>query len=515
MNIKNLLPVALMVLMVLGLQAQNQSTYGCGVGLAEGTAIKERMLENRRTVPQEAIDAFQNSRNIKYLPVKFHVVTNSAGEGQVQLSNLMAMLCDMNNDFASQDVQFYMQGSSNSINFIRNNSIYNDGASFSSQLAMVGAKSPGAINIFISPSVNNGVASYYTGAGDFVFVLNAMCNGSSSTGTHEVGHYFTLPHTFFGWEGQDAMASYSPGNVPNTINGSSVERVARTGGTANCTFAADGFCDTPADYISYRDFCPFTGALKDPNGVQIDPEESNFMSYFADACVDSFSADQKSAMAADILSRWNTFNPPANISAVSGNSVTASSPANNSTIGLNSDVNVSWSSVSGATGYLVKLSRSINGFPLTTILDTIVYSNSVSVAKERLDFPREYTWNIRPINQYQACGLTSSNFKFNTIESTTSVINHATFSENADMRIAQNPLSSSTAELFINVPKNLVAALSVYSINGKQLMHLEGIQLNKGDNAQLMEVGALANGVYILNLQTELGSLQQKLVIQR
>lgn len=515
MNIKNLLPLAFLAFMALGLQAQNQSTYGCGVGLAEGAVIKERMMENRRNVPQEAIDAFQNSRNIKYLPVKFHVVTNTAGDGQVSLSNLMAMLSDMNNDFASQDVQFYLQGTSNSINFIKNNSIYNDGASLNSQLAMVNAKSAGAINIFISPSVSNQVASYYTGAGDFVFVLNQMCNGSSSTGTHEVGHYFTLPHTFYGWEGQNAMTSYSPGNVPNTINGSSVERFARTGGTANCALAADGFCDTPADYISYRDNCPFTGALKDPNGIQIDPEESNFMSYFADACVDSFSAEQKAAMASDIISRWNSFSPPAIIATVNGNGVTATYPTNNSTIQLNGDLTMSWSAVSNTTAYLVSLERTFSGVPIDQLLDTIVYTNNITIAQSRLITPSGYAWHVRPINQYQVSGSNSQTFNFTTSLASTSIINHATFSENADMRIAQNPLSSSTAEIFINIPKDLVAALSVYSINGRQLMNIEGVQLNKGDNAQLMEVGALANGVYILNLQTELGSLQQKLVIQR
>jgi hypothetical protein len=514
MNIKKLLSLAFMGVMALGVQAQNQTTYGCGVGLAEGAVIKERLLENRRTVPQEAIDAFQNSRNIKYLPVKFHVVRDANGNGQVKLSNLMAMLCDMNNDFASQDVQFYMQGVTNSINFMNNNNIYNDGAGFTSQFQMAQAKSPGAVNIFISASVGNQVASYYTGAGDFVFILNQMCNGSSSTGTHEVGHYFTLPHTFYGWEGTNAMTSYSPGNVPSSTGGVAVERVSRTSG-ANCNQAADGFCDTPADYISYRDLCPFTGTLKDPVGVQIDPEESNFMSYFADACVDSFTADQKSAMAADILSRWATFNPPSVTAAVSGNGVTASSPANNSTVELSGNLNISWSAVGGATGYLVSLERSFNGFPISTILDTIVYTNNVTLAAGRLDFPREYIWNIRPVNQYQTCGANSSTFKFNTVEPTTSVINHEVFAENADMRIAQNPLSSSTAEIFINVPKDLVGALNVYSIDGKQLISLQGIQLNAGDNAQLMEVATLSNGVYILQLQTELGSLQQKLVIQR
>jgi len=513
MKIKALIGAALLGWSSLSLQAQ-QLNADCGVSFADGQLIKQRLMENRRLVDPAEIAAFQQSRNIKYIPVKFHIVGDGNGENTVPLSNVFAMLCDMNNDYRSQDVQFYMQGVSNSVNYFNNNTVYNDGGSFGSQNIMFNNKSAGAINIFMSASVNNQVASYYTPAGDFVFVLNQMANGTSSTGTHEVGHFFTLNHTFYGWEGADVTA-YEPGNAPNLINGSPVERAVRTGGSANCASAADGFCDTPADYVSFRDNCPYTGGVKDPLGVAVDPMESNFMSYYADACVDSFTAEQKSAMAADILSRWNSFSAPTPNAVVSGAGITAVAPTNGGSVELNGDITLEWTAVSNATAYYIKIERTFGGIPIETVTEKIVYgTTTATIPQADLGFPRQYSWTVRPLNQLNTCGATSPAQSFSTTAPTSSVIGEE-FSSMSELRLMQNPLAGSTAELLINLPKDLIASLEVYSLDGRKLAGLDKIQFFAGDNAQLLEVGQLSNGVYMVVLNTPYGNLQQKLVIQR
>ncbi|WCL80011.1 zinc-dependent metalloprotease [Saprospira sp. CCB-QB6] len=513
MKIKALVGAALLGLSSLSLQAQQLNT-DCGVSFADGQLIKQRLMENRRLVDPAEIAAFQQSRNIKYIPVKFHVVGDANGENTVPLTQVFAMLCDMNNDYRTQDVQFYMQGVTNSINFFNNSSVYNDGGAFGSQNIMFNNKSAGAINIFMSASVNNQVASYYTPSGDFVFVLNQMANGTSSTGTHEVGHFFTLNHTFYGWEGADVTA-YEPGNAPNLINGVAVERAVRSGSSANCSSAADGFCDTPADYVSFRDNCPYTGGVKDPSGVAIDPMESNFMSYYADACVDSFTAEQKAAMAADILSRWNSFSAPTPNAVVSGAGLTAVTPANGGTVELNGDITLEWTAVPNATAYYVEVYRTFFGSPIAPVAIELVYgATSLTIPEADLGYPKDYSWTVRPINQLNTCGATSPTQSFSTTAPVSSVIGEE-FNSMSEMRLMQNPLTGSTAELLINLPKDLVGSLQVYSLDGRKVAGLDKIQFFAGDNAQLLEVGQLSNGIYMVVLNTPYGNLQQKLVIQR
>jgi hypothetical protein len=123
------------------------------------------------------------------------------------------MHCDLNNDYRTQDVQFVLKDATNSVRYANNTNVYNDGSGFSASSYMISNKSANCVNIYLSASVNNQVASYYSGFGDYIFVLNQMANGSSSTGSHEVGHFFSLPHTFFGWEG----TNFNDGTAPNSV----------------------------------------------------------------------------------------------------------------------------------------------------------------------------------------------------------------------------------------------------------------------------------------------------------
>ena len=491
--------------------SQQYGLTGCSVGTQEGAMIKERMLENRRLIPAEQIDAFRSSRAVTYVPVKFTIVGNSSSQGYVDIDNVFAMLCDMNDDYRTQNVQFYMKDLTNTIRYANNQNVYNDGAGFSSQSYMVQNKSSNAVNIYMSASVNNQVASYYSPVGDFIFVLNQMTNGSSSTGSHETGHFLSLPHTFLGWEG----TTFNNGTAPNSVGGDPVEKVARTGTGSNCASAADGFCDTPADYLSYRAFCPYNGGGLDPTGVAINPEESLIMSYFADQCVDSFTADQKNAMAADLLSRgWSNLAAPTPNATVTGMGMTASNPLTGTSNPLNGDITLTWNAVPNATAYVVLLERTLLGSPIETIRKTIVYgTNSLTVPASALAYPRQYTWKVKPFNQYSACGPYSSPFTFTTTAPVSS--NNDIFKENAELKIVSNPVSTSSAEILVNVPAATSGSLLLYSMDGKQIINENGIEFNSGDNVQLLDVSTLGDGTYILVITTPEGSLQQKMVISK
>ncbi len=512
MNFNKFIAVASFLLTATILFSQQQGLTGCAVGLEDGALIKERMLENRRNIAEEQIQAFQNSRAVTYIPVKYTICGDNNGSGYVDIDQVFAMHCDMNDDYRTQDVQFVLKDANNSVRYANNLNMYNDGSSFNSQSFMFSNKVSGAINIYLSASINNSVASYYSGFGDFIFVLNQMANGTSSTGSHEVGHFFSLNHTFYGWEG---APDFNNGTAPSTVNGSAVERVARSGAGSNCNSAADGFCDTPADYIAYRAFCPYNSGGKDPNGVDIDPTESLIMSYFADNCVDSFTQQQKNAIAADIISRgWQNFSAPSPNTPTNGLGITSNSPSNGATIELNGDVTLNWTADPNATGYVVFVERTLFGTPIESVVKAVVYgSTSYTIPQSMLSFPRQYTYRVKPFNQYNTCGVYSSPVGFTVVAPATSVSNQ--FNSLAELKILSNPVNASTADILINVPQATTASMLLYSIDGKQILNMQNLELNAGDNLQLLDVSSLSNGVYIFVLTSPEGSLQQKMLIQR
>lgn len=102
---------------------------------------------------------------------------------------------------------------------------------------------------------------------------------NTRTFAHELGHFFSLLHTF-------------EGNGSELVDGS------------NCTTEGDGICDTPADpytegeplanYVNAD--CRFISPLTDANGDYYNPDLGNIMSYYeCDTC--GFSWEQLNKMA--------------------------------------------------------------------------------------------------------------------------------------------------------------------------------------------------------------------------
>lgn len=495
------------------IEAQHVPHHGCSVGLEEGALIKDRMMRQRTAMqhlPRQA-NALPT-----YIPVAITSVANTSGQGHADITDIMAMMCDLNADYSDQNVFFYIK---DSIRYRQNNNLYNDAGSFNSALYMAQNKVPNALNIYISPTVQNAVASFYSPAGDYVFIITDVADGTSNTATHEVGHFFTLPHTFYGWENISYHDTYQGVNAPNSINGDAVERVARTGAGNNCATAADGFCDTPADYISDRWACPYVGSqgvlAKDPTGVDIDPAENNYMSYYYDACVTTFTAEQKAAVLADLQSRgWSNLAIPTPNNVVSGADIVITAPNNNQEILANgtNTIMLQWQPLTGATMYQVQLERMLLGQPVGIIFNTLVINNhSYTFNSSILPTPpavgtHDYRWSVKPLNNLRTCANYSpfATFKTSRTADPLSVFS-ANTAEGLQLQISPNPIENQQLRISIDSDRNTQVSLKIYSPDGKICAQQQKENLIQGNNVIMVDALMLAAGLYVVVLTNEKG----------
>ena len=226
--------------------------------------------------------------------VYFHVVSHSNGTGNIPDSRLDNQINAMNEHFSGLDTPVYRTAAANtSFRFVRagvtrtvNDAWYNAGPGSAAQTAMKNALHQGTaddLNFYTNSGGGYlGWATFpneYAGAPsqDGVVCYWASLPGSNyvpynegDTGTHEVGHWLGLYHTFQG----------------------------------GCTSPNDGVADTPLERSSFFG-CPGNKApdtCKGPSGPGVDPIE-NFMDYTDDPCMYKFSLGQSDR--AD--SMWATY----------------------------------------------------------------------------------------------------------------------------------------------------------------------------------------------------------------
>lgn len=517
--------------------AQAQPNTKCGTTIADQAIIIDQLVENRKNIKQADIDAFKNGRTVTYVPITPHNV-GYQGDDYTPIGNIYDMICDLNNNYAGHNIQFYLY---DTIRFVDDYHIWDNpqgGTSFNKMRNGNIYKQYNTVNMYITKSVNGPASSWYSPTGDYVVIRqNMMAPGKSATETHELGHYFTLPHTFYGWEGVDADATYGPGNAPTTINGWPVERVTRGSGS-NCNSSADYFCDTPADYYSDRTAppCNHTPSVKDPTGATLNPDERNIMSYFADACVDSFSNQQAAAVQADIVARSNSASnnrpnwtqwastAPTTTATVTEVGMNHIFPADGAVFPLSgSTTNFDWSAAAGATFYIVEV------YPATP---TGVYSGAGPIWSkvvrnaDAINIPNtvftdlfigfnwsRFAWKVRPLNDYSTC----TDFTLYTFfEIGTPVgVQDVEARRIMSMEVNPNPVVGNSTTVVINSNEEIEGAIQLYSIQGQLLAEQPSQLLTTGQNRIEINLNTISAGTYMVVVQTERGALHQKLIIQR
>ena len=438
-----------------------------------------------------------------FIPLTIHILQDDDGSNGYPTKTLQTSLCTLNEQFKPLNLQFYIKGE---INYINNTFLNNiEDYSYNPNLK-ISEKRANTINVFFS-SEASGNCGYYWGRIDAI-VINKSCAvpNANTTWAHELGHFFSLPHPFLGWEGRDANNATAIGTiVNNTADNFEPEKVDRS----NCSYTGDYLCDTDPDYFAYRWNCNSEGLsdpIKDENDIEFQADGQLYMSYSNSSCKSRFSNEQIAQMNAnlnfergDLLlnPRIFEYNDP----------IAAVFPINNDTT-LITDSELSWNVVPQAETYEVEIAFN-SSFTIRRKSYTTNTEN-FTIPAEDLSQRRHY-WRVRPLNGFDQCTEWSDAYQFFPAETLTSV---QELSYLNSFSIYPNILTSqSSLTIQINLTASKEANLLLIDLNGREIS-TQNLILNTGNNLIDFSSPDLAKGLYYLGFNINGNSLFKKVMIQ-
>ncbi len=475
----------------------------CGLTAADAQQLSQEFLQVR-----EDMRGFVHTRGaVTYVPVRYHLVAKSDGTGRPSERLALQSLCILNESYAELDIQFYLK----EFKYLNNNAVYSNPESFSAFNTISSNMVYNAINVFIVDQIANpGVAAYYQlpagpGGNDWIIASDNFVTDPNVL-PHEVGHFFSLLHTFNGWESSggwnptvhgNPVGAISPDGVPNEyVNGN------------NCTTAGDYICDTPADYMFGPDnTCVYDKNAKDPSGAPLMPDVSNRMNYF-DNCNEYHFTNQQIIQINNSL-----FHPNRNyvrpgitptLDAVTG-PTTLTHPASNQKIDTYNHVVLNWNAVPGANRYLVEVSNSSIG----NVRYIVPGPPHVLT-----DLPPDQTflWRVMPFNEYATCANYSSQriFKTGNIFSDTA----ETPLQATRWQVAPNPVRpSGSISVQLDAPVPLEATFTLFSSTGQTVATVPARTFPAGSHPLDIDLSQLPAGLYYLMMQSDGNRETRKLVI--
>ncbi len=528
MKFSNLLTLCLAVTTSTAM-AQGESRGICGTGDVDIEITKANIAAAEayaKTHPAEAKGA------IRYFPIRFKITGNTDGTAESPVFDVMSLVESINRDFAPYNWRFFVED----VNGVPFDYFFDDARNtkLSQDAAFLEAnRATSAITIYVTGDAttpnSSGVGvtlGYYSFRQDILVVRTSEIGSNAATASHELGHYFGLPHTFRGWdcvtwEGTVCSDTTYKSPVtqliaPCTLGGNSipVELVTRGSG-ANCATAGDLFCDTPADYqfgLGYPS-CSYDGAVKDRNGDALAPAENNFMSYFQDCNPYEFSPQQFAAMAADVRGSRRSFlseqSVPINLDSVRLAPQILTPSATGATQ-FGDEATITWDAIPGALYYYLEVNTSRNFSDRTAILQVTLPATVTSYTIKNLKPDRLYSTRVRAFNQLTV-GLPSPgiNFRTGTISATTSPEALRSFS------VFPNPLSQGSDLIAaIEVERSGEFDAVIFDVTGRQLS-AQRLYLAQGSNrATLPTASRLAAGQYIVRVSGPWGVSTRRFNVQ-
>ena len=484
--------------------AQNPSPPNCAT-IPSDTGI-QRLIANKRTVKKGLPE---RNNDITYIPMQLHLVGDSEGNLRIAEDRALNEICNLNAEFAQLDMQFYLPGEINYINDdILISHSFSGGLSGAVTSRLISNKVPNAVNLFVVDQIDFNFAGYYTIQADVVVMDRSYMDSTNSIIAHELGHFFSLVHTFSGWEEPPEEGVPVPpfnGNIP-------VEYVDRT---VNCDMAGDFFCDTPADYTNYVwqvPGCNFTLNYLDPDSMLVDPDETNHMSYFYFAGCDDyqFSPEQSDVIIADYHSRTDLSSLPQPDLVDLNGVATLNDPIDGMLVEPFDLIDLYWEVVPGATGYYIEIFVSVGNFEL--ILERVI-SYETTVVITTLDPNKNYKWRVWAFNATEFC---HNNWSEAGAFETGGIASNAK-EENifGSFTISPNPVQDQHLQVAIQTKSADEIYMEILSSEGTVLPLSRYFRVAAGQQTYSLDVSTLSNGVYFLVFRSGGQVTAEKFLLQK
>jgi hypothetical protein len=483
----------------------------CGTSAEADDYLADLITAQKELLAKQPID--RKMMDPIYVPIRFHPVAETSGEGRINRRHLIYQLKVLNDEFAETGFVFYHDA----IDWIdlNNTTIYsNPGTSGS---FVQNAKASNAVNVFVTENADSGSAlggttlGFYSPSGDYVIIRQQELITLTNTLSHEIGHFFSLPHTHRGWDSED----YDPDVHGNPLasclspSGQPIELADRS----NCDDAADRLCDTREDYnfgFTNPNNCVFTREIRDCNGDLAVPDVANQMGYFSGCQSYLFSEQQKDMMTVNLNSTRRNYlrNNPSYVPVtdeITSRVSEATPNTNNDEIESNRDIFVDWEDIEGATHYLVEMDVSGEDFEEYWV----VTESELTI--DELPAETKFNYRVYPFNETQTTLQSGRLYRFTTPAATTSTNE---ISELAGWEVFPSPLRAGQPLVVATDLSGAINAQVVLTGLNGAVIYSENIDLQQGRQETVIDTDAMPTGLYILSLETSNGVARQKVVVQ-
>lgn len=473
----------LLALALLLTPAFAQKPARCGTDQVPGARDWfQEMMESRQ------IENYKTTGGYYYIPVQIHIVRETDGSGGIKKQDALMRICELNQRYDPTKFYFYLK---NDIRIINNSTFYSHNFS-QGNIMMFTNNVAGAVNIFFvnDPAGNCG---YFSPSGGSVAIANSCAGANETTITHELGHFFSLPHTFFGWEGGTTPASAEQ----ERVNGS------------NCSTAADNFCDTPPDYEWDRWNCSSPPTFTDLNGASFQPDGTLYMSYADDACTNRFSIEQNQAMEAKLLTRSDL--QPAVTPGQQNLAMTQLVYPTSGMTGVSpNNTTFRWKAVAGATKYHLLVSTQPQF--ANPVVDEYVATDTFYTFPGNLAPQTQHIITVKPYNPFWLCTPYTTTALFTT--DTLGAIGITKPMLNKGISIYPNPVGQGTSVMmeFDNETPSAYT-FTLIDLMGREV-YVHSVK-DKASGRQVVPMPILDNGVYLARVETEISIYTQKLVVRQ
>lgn len=441
-----------------------------------------------RDLPPISKDDAEDSVAITAHIVRF----SSAGFGDLTQEDIDSEIEKANKVYSGAGIVFFLCGSPRQI---RGKTVYdfNSGDELNRQNYV-----PNTINVYfvedLQVNVNFGLCGYaqFPWIGDVksrYIMMNQACSTDGATLSHELGHFYGLFHTHETFRGREY------------VDGS------------NCETAGDQICDTPADpnlsLPNAMSGCLYVGRYTDPKGELYGPSVSNLMAYSPSPCQRNFTEGQRKVMRAvhenenAYLTGRCDFYPD----------FSAGTKLKELTIRSDEDFSIDYTFdyIGVEEEYEAELKISLSDAPdeiglLLHREKVLIQPGQTSVSKRfDLDFPITRGTGVYYLiaeidSERKVIERTERNNKAYTI-----ITVDNTSLEN--VLIFPNPAVDEVKLFFRNDKVKGAFKIRIFGYDGRFYRQVEGFK-NRDEYFQLLEVGALQPGLYILRVDFELSNTE-------